>query len=223
MDFDDMYGGNQQDPAENKQANNLYNLLYSLVEALSADITNLNLRDGSGERFNGYVDELIQATNDPKLNDFKLQIRQDHKGSNWTSGEAYSRQLVGIVKYLHKTNDSIGYYCMALPDVKFSKRGGSNSPTTINNHLNAEQSQDNQQTTTVTVEFTQTIMTLTEALANLEKDFPDKDSKENKFAKALKDNLPTVKSTLDIMSLVLKIAAQVGLNPQNVLKLLNLG
>lgn len=221
MDLGDIYGS-QQTPVENKQVGNLYNLLYSLAEALSPDITSLNLRDGSGERFNGYIDELIQATNDIKLNDFKLDIRRDHKGKPWTSGEEYSRQLVGIVKYLYKTNDSINYYGMALPDIKFPKYGGGGNPTTINNHLSAEQSQDNQQTTTVTVEFTQTIMSLAETLTNLERDFPDRASKENKFAKALKDKLPTVKNTLDIMSLVLKIADQVGLNPQNILKLLNL-
>lgn len=220
MDFDSMSNEDRY-VNEDKHTNRLYNLLYSLVEALSPDIARLNLRDGSGERLNRYIDELVQATHDAKLDDFKVEIRRDHKGNNYSFGEAYSRQLIGIVKYLYKTNDSISYYCMALSDIKL-KSGIDSSSTTINNHLNADQSQDNQQTTTVTIEFTQTIVLLTEALTNLERDFPDTNSKENQFAKVLKDKLPTVKSTLDIMSLVLKIAGQVGLDPQNVLKLLNL-
>ncbi len=219
MDFD-FYDTADNNPAENKPLNKLYGLLCSLIEALTPDIARLNLKDGSGERLNGYIDELVGFTNDEKLRDFKLDIRQDHKGINWASGEAYARQLVGLVNYLYKADESVNYYCGGPPAVKFSK--GSGSGPTINNHLNADQRQANEQKTTVSIDI-QTIITLTETLTNLERDNPDKASKENKFAATLKKHLPTAKSALDIVALVLKIAGEVGLNPQAALKMLGLG
>jgi hypothetical protein len=220
MDFD-FYSNADSAPAENKPLIKVYGLLCSLIEAFTPDIAKLNLRDGSGERYTGYVDEALSHSQDQKLQDFKVRLRQDSRGVAWVSGEEYARQIVGLVNYLYKTDESVGYYCGNPPLLKFSKGGGSGP--VINNHLTAEQQQKSEQNTTVSIEFNQTIISLTETLTKLERDYPDKDSKENKFAGALKKALPNVKNTLDIVALVLKIAGEVGLNPQTAMKILGLG
>lgn len=212
-----MYEDDEPTPPKNKPLIDLYELLVSLISSLTPSIAEKMLRDGSGERLNRYVDELISLTQDNKLTDFKVQVRNIN-GNPVVSGDAYVRGLTGVAHYLCKTNDIIGYYCVYPPEPKLSNSPKS-SPT-ITNHFNAEQ--QNQQTTTVQVEFNQTIVSLAERLTNLERDHPDESSKENQFAKKLKKSLPTVKDTLSIIALVLKIAGEVGLNTNNVLKLLGL-
>lgn len=212
-----MYDDDEPRPPENKPLINLYELLVSLISSLTPSITEKTLRDGSGERLNRYIDELIGLTQDNKLTDFKVQIRSIN-GNPAVSGDAYVRSLIGVANYLHKTNEIIGYYCAYPPEPKLGN--GPKSPPTFTNQFNAEQ--QNQQTTTVQVEFNQTIISLTESLTNLERDHPDESSKENKFAKKLKRSLPTVKDTLSIIALVLKIAGEVGLSPDDALKLLKL-
>jgi hypothetical protein len=206
-------------PQRNDLLIKLYNLLCSLITSLTPEITKLNLRDGSGEKFNGYIDELISLTNDKKLNDFKVPVYSIQRtGGRYVMGEAYVRQLSGLVNYLWSADETINYYCPAPPDVKFSKSGPS---TTFNNQVKAEQ--QTHQTTNVHIEFTQTIVTVTEALTNLERDYPDESTKENKFAKAVKKGLPKVKNTLGIISLILTVANELGLDSKDVLKLLGLG
>jgi hypothetical protein len=219
MDYD-FYNTDNNEPPENKPLIKVYGLLCSLIEAFTPDIARMNLKDGSGERYNGYVDEAIKHSQDEKLADFKVKLRPDSRGVVYVIGEEYARQIVGLVNYLYKTDESVGYYCGNPPQLKSSKGGGSGP--VINNHLTADQQQRNEQSTTVNVEFTQTIISLTETLTNLERDYADKNSQENKFAVALKKALPNVKGTLDILALVLKIAGEVGLNPQTAMKILGL-
>ena len=205
-------------PQRNDQLIRLYGLLCSLITSLTPEITKLNLRDCSGEKFNGYIGELIALTNDNKLNDFKVPVYAiKSTGGRYVMGEAYVRQLSGLVNYLWSTDNIINYYCSSPPDVKFSKSGSS---PTFNNQFKAEQKAH--QSTNVHIEFTQTIMTVTEALTNLERDYPDESAKENKFAKAIKKSLPKVKDTLGVMSLVLTVASELGLDPKEVLRLLGL-
>jgi len=213
-----MYDDDEPKPAKNKRLIDLYELLISLISSLTPTITEKTLRDGTGEKLNGYIDELIRQTQDVTLNDFKVQIRSLN-GHPTVSGDAYVRGLTGVVNYLHRTNDVIDYYCDGPPMPKLI--GGMESSPTFANNFNAEQ--QNQQTTTVQVEFNQTIISLAEKLTNLERDYPDASSKENQFAKKLKASLPTVKDTLSIIALVLKIASEVKLDPSHVLKLLGLG
>jgi hypothetical protein len=205
-------------PQRNDQLIKLYGLLCSLITSLTPEITKLNLRDGTGEKLNGYIDELIVLTNDTKLNDFKVPVYPIQRtGGRYVMGEAYVRQLSGLVNYLWSANDIISYYGSSPPDVKYSKSGSS---PTFNNQIKAEQK--THQTTNVHIEFTQTIVSVTEALTNLEHDYPDESTKENKFAKAIKKSLPKVKDTLGIVSLVLTVASELGLDPKEVLKFLGL-
>ena len=214
-----MFEDEEPNVQRNEPLIKLYELLCSLITSLTPEITSLTLRDGSGERLNGYIDELRNLTNDDKLNDFKLSIQTSARGGTpYVSGEAYVRQLNGIVNYLFKIDPVISYYCSGPPNPKFSRPGSS---PTFNNQFQAQQ--HTQQTTHVQVEFTQTIITITEALTNIEREFPDESSKENKFAKALKKSLPLAKDTLGIVALVLKVASEVGINPHDALKLLGLG
>lgn len=205
-------------PARNEPLIKLYELLCALIGSLTPTTSASTLRDGTGERLNGYIDELVRLTHDDHLNDLRVKIQSGAGGKPFVMGEAYARQLGGLVKYLFKINDVIGYYCAGPPEVKFSKSTSSASPT-----INFKAEQQNHQSTIVTVEFTQTIITLTEKLTNLERDFPDETSKENRFAKKLKASLSTAKDTLGIISEVLKIAGEVGIDPHSALKHLALG
>jgi len=208
-------------PQRNDSLINLYELLSSLITSLTPSITTNILRDGSGEKLNRYIDELKSLTTDKKLEDFKIPILHrtlNSKSYDYVRGEAYVRQLTGVVNYLHKVNKVIGYYCLGPPKPQFNKTGSSH---TINNNLNAEQ--QTQQSTNVQIEFTQSIVTLTESLTNLEHEYPDETSKENKFAKALKKSLSTAKDSLGIVALILQVAGAVGLDPHTALKLLKLG
>lgn len=215
-----MFDDDEPTPARNEPLIKLYELLCSLIEALTPNITALSLRNGEGERLNSYIDELIGLTNDKNLNDFKLTIRHADRTGNFVTGEAYVRALTGVTNYTWKVNETVSYYCSYPQQPKFSKQAATStasSPTTINNHLNAEQN------TTVQIEVNQTIVSLTEKLTNLEHKYPDTSSKENQFAKALKKSLPTIKGSLEAVSLAMKIAAQVGIDPHLALKLLGLG
>lgn len=212
-----MYDDDGPKPPENKQLIGVYELLVALINSFTPSITQRTLRDGSGEKFNGYIDELRNLTNDARLNDFKVKINSVN-GHPASYGEEYVRSLFGVVNYLHNTNDTIGYYCAGPPANKFSS-SAEGSPV-FTNQFTAEQ--QNQQTMTARVEFNQTIISLSERLTNLERDYPDESSKENKFAKLLKKSLPTAKDTLSTISLVLKIAGQVGLGPDEAMKLLGL-
>lgn len=212
---------NKVTPQRNDNLINLYELLSSLIASFTPSITTNILRDGSGEKLNRYIDELKGLTADNNLDDFKIAILHrtlNSKSYDYVSGEAYVRQLTGVVNYLYKVNKIIGYYCLGPPKSQFNK---TNSSHTINNNLNAEQ--QTQQSTNVQIEFTQSIVTLTESLTNLEHNYPDETSKENKFAKALKKSLSTAKDSLGIVALVLQVAGAVGLDPHTALKLLRLG
>jgi len=214
-----MFEDDEPTPARNEPLIKLYELLCSLIEALTPDITALSLRNGEGERLNSYIDELAGLMHDQKLNDFKLTLRHTDRIGNFVTGEAYVRALTGVANYAWKVSDVLNYYCSYPQQPKFSKQATNSlasSPTTINNHLNAEQN------TTVQIEVNQTIVDLTEKLTNLEHEYPDESSKENKFAKALKKSLPTIKGSLEAVSLAMKIAAQVGIDPHIALKLIGL-
>ncbi len=206
-------------PPHHLRLEQIYKVLISLLEAVSPDIVVRSLNDGSGERFNGYIDELIALTSDSTLKDFKVQIRTHTNGSGFVKGEAYARQMHALSSYLHSTNATIGYYCMPPPDVRAGS--GTHTPAaTVNNHLQSQQTSS--QSTSVHVEINQQIVSITEALTNFERDHPDEASKENKYAKALKKALPTVKTSMDIVSLVLKVAGQVGIDPHTALKAIGL-
>jgi len=207
---------NDNRPNKDKDLIGLYELIISHINSLTPSIIKKTLTDGSGERLNGYIDELHVLTGDDRLKDFKVKIRVINNRA-CTYGEEYSRSLYGIVNYLFKTNDVIGYFC-AMPPTNLLTF--SDSSPVFTNQFNAEQM--NQQSTTVYIEFNQTIISLTETLTNLENAYPEAASKENQFAKRLKSSLSTVKDTLGIIALVLKIAAEVGLNPEQALGLLNL-
>ncbi len=215
-----MFDDDEPTIPRNEPLIKLYELLCSLIEALTPDITSLSLRNGEGERLNAYIDELFGLTHDSKLNDFKLTIRSTERTGSFVTGEAYVRALSGVANYMFKVDKVVGYWCAYPQQPKFSKQAAGLSPTTINNHLNADQQVA--QTTSVQVEVNQTIVTLTEKLTNLEHQYPDEASKENKFAKALKKSLPTIKGTLEVVSLAIKVAGQVGLDPHTALKLLGL-
>lgn len=207
---------NGSKPARNEELINTYQLLCSLISS-QLPTTTYDYSDGSGERFNGYIDELITTTGDKRLQDFKLETDTDDVHT-FVVRESYVRQLVGLVDYLHRTNAVIGYYCGRPPQLQSATTQGS-SPT-IHNQLNAEQQVS--QNVQFHIEINQTIVALAERATQIEYEYPDKTSKENRFAKAIKKALPTVKGTLDVVALVLKIATEVGIDPHAALKLLSL-
>lgn len=213
LDYDD-----EPKPVRNERLIRLYELLSSLITSLTPTTYTLTLRDGTGEKLNVYIDEFITLTQDAALEDFKLKVHLLNGHNPWVSGEAYVRQLTGLANYLYSTNKVIGQYCGNPPETKFNKNSSS---TTYNNHLNADQ--NSSQTTTVQVDFTQTIVTLSSALTDLEHKFPNESGKENRFAKAMKAALPMAKDSLGIVTQVLKIAGEIGLDPHTVLKSLGLG
>ncbi len=205
-------------PTKNTPLIKLYERLCALLSSLPADITSRSLTDGAGERFNSYIEEIIGLTNDGTLRDFKVESFS--VGSRLhVKGEAYARQLEALANYLYKTDEVIGYYCGGPPAMRIGKLGGS-GPTTVNNHLTADQQVS--QSTNVQIEFNQTIVNITEALTNFEHTHPDESSKENVFAKQLKKVLPLAKDSLGIISSVLKIAGEVGIDPQTALKAIGL-
>lgn len=208
-------------PTNNIPLTRLYNLVCSLLSSISPDTVRGFLKDGSGDRFNGYVDQFIQMTSDTALNDFKVKIITI-QGDNAVRGEEYARKMSALAQYLFSTNEVIGYYCGGPPQPNTGPGAQvSLAPTTVNNHLQSDQNAI--QSTEVRVEITQQIVALTEALTNFERDHPDEMSKENQFAKKLKEALPMVKNGLDIVALALKIAGEIGINPHIALKALGLG
>lgn len=209
-----FYDDNTPRPADNKALTNLYKMLLSILSSQILDPANGIYQDGSGERLNSYVEQLKELTGDSVLDDFKVGINQGHNFT-FVRADEYLRNLSSLAHYLFDTNETIGYYCSAPPSAG-SRKTSSGSSTTVNNHLQAEQ------TTSVQVEFSQNLISITEALTNFERDHPDETSKENKFAKALKGKLSTVKTSMEIIALVLRIAGEIGLNPQTALKALGL-
>lgn len=212
------YEDDEPTPEKNAPLIKLYERLCALLSSLPADITSRSLTDGAGERFNGYVEEIVGLTNDSTLRDFKVESFSVNSRLH-VKGEAYARQLEALTNYLYKTDEVIGYYCGNPPVLRVGKSVGSGS-TTVNNHLKADQQVS--QSINVQVEFNQTIVNITEALTNLEHEYPDELSRENKFAKLLKKALPLAKDSLGIISLVLTIAGEVGIDPQTALKAVGL-
>lgn len=207
-------------PEHNKPLIRLYEKLCALLTSLPPDIHKRTLKDRSGERFNTYIDQLTSLVPDGPLDDFKVEILTN-QSTPFVMGEAYIRQLSALTRYLYKTNPVIGYYCAYPPEGKFSKDSSAASPpTTVNNHLYSKQ--ESTQTTTINIEFTQTVVSLAEALTRFEANNPDPNSKENVFARTLKKSLPMVKDTLGIIALTLKIAGDVDISPHISLKALGL-
>ncbi len=202
-------------PSRNTELIKLYELLHALATSLPSTIATLSLRDGTGERFNSYIDEIISITHDNRLNDFKTRRYQVHSRI-YTSGEEYSRQLIGALHYLHQVDETLNYYCETPPVLK-SNEG---SQPTINNQMSTQQNVN--QSTNVEIEIRQTMLQLSDQLSEIERAHPDESSKENQFAKKLKEILPTLNGSLDLVSKILKVAAQVGISPQVALKLLGL-
>ncbi|GEM_PF-2106790 len=220
---DDNYSDQTSAPSRNEPLIKLYALLSALLTSLNPTSITLTLRDGVGERLNSYIDELIRITNDQSLNDFRIEIHYlGNTRKPYVTGEAYARQLVGLVSYLFNTNNVVNWYCSPPPEIKYnnSKQSAISSPTTVHNHLEARQ--ESTQTTNVQIEFNQTLLTLGSALEKLEVAYPDEASKENKFAKALRKALPTVKDSLGILASVLRIAGEIGLDPHTISKSLGL-
>lgn len=214
--YDSYFGNDENAPPKNVPLIKLYQRLCALISSLPADITTRSLTDGAGVRLNGYIDEIIGITNDNTLNDFKVESFMV-TGKQHVKGETYARQLEALTNYLYKTEETIDYYC---GDPPLRASGTNGAGPAIYNHVKADQQVS--QSTNVHVEFNQTIINITEALTNFEHEHPDESSKENKFAKILKTSLPLAKDTLEIIGLVLRTAAQVGIDPQTVLKAMGL-
>jgi hypothetical protein len=209
---------NEPTPSKNTPLIKLYGLLCAILSSLPQDINKRTLTDGSGQKLNGYIDQIVSMTSDPSLNDFKVETFYLN-GKPRTSGEGYARQVSSLAHYLFSTNNIINYYCAPPPELKYPMLNDSNA-TTVNNHLQADQQVN--QSTNVQIDFTQTIVNLTEALTKFECEHPDESSKENKFAKSFKKKLPSIKNTLEITALALKIASEIGIDPSTALKALGM-
>jgi hypothetical protein len=83
-----------------------------------------------------------------------------------------------------------------------------------------QQSQDNHQVTEVSVEFNQTIISLTEILTKKEAEL-DEGTPEKGFVQKLKSLLAGAKSGLDVIRLIMVLAAEFGLTVAQIKDLLS--
>ena len=151
------------------------------------------------ELYNGSIDSLNDATDDD-FDRFKV-VPEGDREQQILNITVFRQTLGGLINYLHAK------YFSDEP-APFS-----GSPTTL-----ISQSQQQDQSQSVYIQF------LLDIQSSIDKNIDqyDEGTKEKSFLEDLKRKLSTVNNITQIFSLILQIAQQYGLNPEEILKLLNL-
>jgi hypothetical protein len=192
----------------------IYRYLSGLNTALIHSSEHGTIRDGSWQKYNHTIGELKSGLNDDYFKEYIVSIHSFKDRQSVDKGE-FQRKVYSAAKYLHDQYSQVGDYTHT-PEINNSN-GDSSAPQAI-----AYQTQSSNQNTEVNIEFNSTLMQIAESLAKAEENHPESTSKENKFIKKLKSLLPAAKTTLEIMSLILKCAKEFGLDPSDAHKILGL-
>lgn len=150
------------------------------------------------EQYNGSIDILNKNTDD----DFgRFKILPEDCNYPSISISSFRQKLGGLIMHLHAK------YFFDEPAPL------SGSPTTV-----ITQNQQQDQSQNVYIQF------LLDIQSGIDKNIDkyDEGTKEKSFLKNLKSQLSTVTNITQLFSLILKIAKNIGLNPEEILKLLNL-
>lgn len=186
-----------------KVYNYLNGLNTSLIYSSEAGV----IRDNSWEKYNSILKELEAFYSDSLFKEYQVSIRPINGTPTVNRGE-FQRKVFGATQYLHEQYLDE----WTLPPKTNDAPNGNTTPQAV-----VHQTQSNQQSTEVNVEFNITLMQMSEVLAKAEENYPDTNSLENKFIKKIKELLPTAKSSIEIISLVLKCAKDFGIDPAVVL------
>lgn len=190
---------------------------YQELQAINDGAASLGQHDRPAlqtvQRFNAIVQEIATGTGDDSLPHYKVQFRSvGSSGRQYAQSSEFKQNVYTVTRIVHENHlaDS------TLPPQRPVTAGDSQSPV----NQTFQQNQHATQTTEVSVEFNQTIITLTEMLTRKEAELED-GTPEKGFIQKLKSMLAGTKSTIDVIRLAMTIAAEFGLTIQQVKDLLN--
>lgn len=200
---------------DSAEAKKIYNILDTTNDTLAQSPgLSSTVRDGSWKRFNETMERLAVAYSDDVFKDYVVEVHTfGTRGQTGVMTEELRRKVYGATLYLHNTY-------LAANTASPMSPGGSVSVPTGNTII--QQSQTAQQQTEISIEFNVTLMQITENLTKAEAEYPDENSKENKFIKKVKALLPASKDVLAIIAAVLQTAHECGLTPVEIQRLLHL-
>ncbi|MEK7153344.1 MAG: hypothetical protein AAB834_05320 [Patescibacteria group bacterium] len=193
---------------DRSNATKIYNYLNTLNSTLIHSESQGAIRDGSWTRFNSLMAQLATAYNDEMFKDYTVGIHTSHQWGQSVNADEFRRKVYAATAYLHT---------QYLDEFTFAPERN-NRAISAQNGTVVTQNQTAQQQTEVNVEFNVTLMQVTELLTKAENQFPDEASKENRFVKKVKQALPLAKTSVDIITSILRTAKEFGLSPADLLK-----
>jgi len=154
------------------------------------------------QRFYSIVNLIAQETGNPDLNSYSVRIRELQPGGRQIANRGdFKQNVYTFTRIMHENY---------LKDNSLPPQRPQVSESSIPIHQTFQQQQSNNQTNEISVEFNQTLITLSEILTQKEQEY-ESDAPEKGFIEKLKSKLATVRSTIDVVKLILVIAAEFGL------------
>jgi hypothetical protein len=192
--------------------------LYYEIEAINVGTTTLGPNESPSlntvHRFNAILEEFAQKSGDQNITNYSVRINRRPNSRIESVRPSDLRQnayTVASVIYDSHLNQS------SLPPTKPSP-AAFGQPSPISQTF--QQNQDNNQSTQISVEFNQTIISLTEMLTKKEVELDD-GTPEKGFVQKLKSVLASAKGVLDVIRMILTLATEFGLTANQVKNLLS--
>lgn len=186
--------------------NKLFGLNYGLINSGRTGY----MQQHEWVNFNTEVEALAEILGDDHIKSFTI-IPKRMNSQNHVNVNDFTSSVNGLLHYIYREYEN-------MIDVDEPPVAGGSSPanyTTAPVNVN----QSNSQATSISIEFNQTILSLNENLTRKESDY-DEGSKERNFITKLKEALPTAKSTLEVISLILKVGSQLKLPVDKLLEII---
>ncbi|GEM_PF-4891162 len=181
----------------------IYNKVNAINNSLKVVENDKSLHDGSWDVFNQLAEQSSQELDDLHLLSFMIVPTQYTHQAPFIMITDYKRKVFGLLDYLH--NQYLNDSTMA-PDLPALMAAGLS--TTVNQT----------QQTQVSVELNQTLISLTESLTtNADKFEPE--SPERKFIDKLRSAMSMAKSSIEVVFLIVKLAAEFGLTADQLAKI----
>lgn len=191
--------------------------LYYELEAINVGASSLGQHESPSlntvHRFNDILTEFAQKSGDKSIVSYMVQIhRRPNTGTEVVRPSDLRQNAYTVARMIHENHLDQTTMPPKMPPV-----AGSGSSYPISQTF--QQNQDNNQVTEVSVEFNQTIISLTEILTKKEAEL-DEGTPEKGFVQKLKSMLAGAKSGLDVIRLTVALAAEFGLTVAQVKELL---
>lgn len=190
-------------------------LLALNVTLLSRVGPNAIVNDGSWGSFNQLLGRLEALTQDDYYSTLKVKPMDASGDMPWVLVSSFGSKVYQAAHYLYATRKSGELSDQYPPESPKARDGEGMTQTAI---FASTQENAQSQTSTITIEFNQTLTYMTEAIVEA-RGLYSEGTKERTFLNKLKEGISTAKSTAELIKMIMLIATQYGLTVAELAKI----